>query len=67
MTPLPAETTPNPRTVAIVVMYAHAAALATAGDLAGARALHEAIGRMLGADGTSGATVVDLNARQRSR
>jgi hypothetical protein len=47
-------------------LYHHAAALAAAGDLAGARALHTAIGAMLGTDDTASAPVVDL-ADRRSR
>ncbi len=44
-------------------MYEHAGKLAAAGDLAGARALHEAIGAMIGGEGAGGA-VVDLAARR---
>jgi hypothetical protein len=44
-------------------MYEHAAMLAAAGDLAGARELHEAIGKMLGSGG-EGAAVVDLASRR---
>ena len=57
-----AEGTANPRGAAIAALYAHAATLAAAGDLAGARALHEAIGAMLG--GGAGGDVVDLAARR---
>ncbi len=38
----------NPRASALADLYRHAAALVDAGDIAGARALHEAIGRLLG-------------------
>jgi hypothetical protein len=38
----------NPRASALADLYRHAAALANAGDIAGARTLHEAIGRLLG-------------------
>jgi hypothetical protein len=44
-------------------LYRHAAALATSGDLAGARELHALIGRLLGSD-DAGASVVDLAARR---
>ncbi len=54
---------PNPRAAAITSMYENAAALAAAGDLAGARVLHEAIGRMLGSD-VGGAPVVELATRR---
>ena len=53
----------NPRALALAVLYEQASALAAAGDLAGARALHDAIGAMLGGDGAGGA-VVDLAARR---
>ena len=67
MTPQPApaaETSANPRGAAIASLYAHAGALAAAGDLAGARALHATIGALLG---EAGGSVVDLNARKRGR
>lgn len=56
----------NPRATALASLYHHAAALAMAGDVAGARALHEAIGRMLGELG-GGAPVVDLAAARDRR
>src|SRR5271168_3083405 len=55
----------NPRASALAVLYRHAAALADAGDIAGARALHEAIGRLLGDERAIGGTVVDLNEKRR--
>ncbi len=49
-------------------MYEHAAALAAAGDLAGARALHAAIGAMLGTDTPRAALAVpDLNEERAKR
>ncbi len=42
-----------------------AAALADAGDIAGARALHEAIGRLLGDERAICADVIDLNEKRR--
>jgi hypothetical protein len=57
--------TGNPRASAVVDLYRHAAALADARDTAGARALHEAIGRLLGDERAICADVIDLNERRR--
>jgi hypothetical protein len=43
----------------------HAAALVDAGDIAAARALHEAIGRLLGDERAIRADVIDLNEKRR--
>jgi hypothetical protein len=50
---------------ALADLYRHAAALADAGDIAGARTLHEAIGRLLGDERAIRADVIDLNAKRR--
>ena len=55
----------NPRASALAGLYRHAAALVDAGDIAGARALHEAIGRLLGDERAIRADVVDLNEKRR--
>jgi hypothetical protein len=46
------------------VLAEQAALLAAAGDLAGARTLHAAIGALLGMDGASGGAVVDLATKR---
>jgi hypothetical protein len=56
----------NPRASAVADLYRHAAALADAGDIAGARALHEAIGRLLGDERAICADVIDLNEKRRT-
>jgi hypothetical protein len=53
----------NPRATAIASMFEHAAKLAAAGDLAGARALHAAIAAMLGEGGEPASKVVALPSR----
>jgi hypothetical protein len=55
----------NPRASALADLYRHAAALADAGDIAGARTLHEAIGRLLGDERAIRADVIDLNEKRR--
>jgi hypothetical protein len=55
----------SPRGTALANLYADAARLAGAGDIEGARALHEAISRLLGVAGAGDATVVDLASRKR--
>ena len=58
----------NPRAAALASLFSHAAALAAAGDLAGARALHATISKLLGDDdGGSRAAVVDLASRRGDR
>jgi hypothetical protein len=53
----------TPRAGALAAMYEQAAALASAGDLAGARALHEAIGKLLGT-GRAVGDVVELGSHR---
>ena len=55
----------NPRASALADLYRHAAALADAGDIAGARTLREAIGRLLGDERAIRADVIDLNEKRR--
>jgi hypothetical protein len=55
----------NPRASALADLYRRAAALADAGDIAGARTLHEAIGRLLGDERAICADVIDLNEKRR--
>jgi hypothetical protein len=55
----------NPRASALADLYRRAAALVDAGDIAGARALHEAIGRLLGDERAIRADVIDLNEKRR--
>lgn len=57
---------PSPRATALEHLAADVARLAAAGDLEGARALHEVLGRLLGHVARDGAGVVDL-ARERDR
>src|SRR5580658_4126617 len=57
----------NPRATALADLYHDAAALADAGDIAGARTLHEAIGRLLGDERAIRADVIDLNEKRRPR
>jgi hypothetical protein len=47
-------------------MYEHAAKLAAAGDLAGARAMSEAAVRLLSDEGTT-SKVIDIATRKRER
>lgn len=61
--PSPATAEVTPRGAAIASMYEHAGRLAASGDLAGARALHAAIGAMLGSD-DAGGSVIDLQTRR---
>ncbi len=56
----------NPRASALADLYRHAAELAAAGDLEGAKAVHESIGRLLGKAGEN-APIVDLAARRAKR
>jgi hypothetical protein len=55
----------NPRASALADLYRHAAALADAGDIAGARTLHEAIGRLLGDERAIRADVIDPSEKRR--
>ena len=60
--------TPSPRAAAVVDLYHHAAALAAAGDPAGAAAVHEAILRLLRAAGTGdNGQVVNLDVERAKR
>ena len=57
---------PNPRAATLARLAEDLRALAAAGDLEGARIVHETIARLLGAEGGSGAAVMDLS-RERER
>jgi hypothetical protein len=62
----PAAQRTNPRAAAISDLFAHAARLAAAGDLAGARTMSEAATRLL-ADPATTSNVVDLATKRRDR
>jgi hypothetical protein len=54
----------NPRAALLEDLFKHAAALAAAGDLATARAVHATIGQLLSGGDETGAVVVDLAERR---
>lgn len=64
--PPPLESSPGSRGAAVAALYEQASALAAAGDLAGARALHAAVGALLG-DGATASPVIDLADARRER
>jgi hypothetical protein len=57
---------PNPRAAVVATLAGHVAALAAAGDLEGARVVHETLGKLLGAAGEA-SRVVDLETERRKR
>lgn len=52
-----------PRATALALLYEQAAALASAGDLVAARALHDTIGRLLGLDDGPPSKVIDITRK----